>query len=55
MGSLKYKKNLSTVVVDIVNIKEQRKLTPSDSNNPLGKLMPSLESHIYVNITTRES
>jgi hypothetical protein len=39
--------NSSTAVVDIVNIKEQRKLTPSNSNNPmvllLGKLMPSVD------------
>ena len=39
--------NLPTAVVDIVNIKEHRKLTPSDSKKtvvlPLGKLMPSVD------------
>ena len=39
--------NSSTAVVDIVDIEEHRKLTPSDSKNPvvlpLGKLMPSVD------------
>ena len=43
MGS----KTIDSSVVDIVDIKEQRKLSPSDSNNPLvlplGKLMPSVD------------
>ena len=47
--------------MDIVDIKEQRKITPSDSNNPvvlpLGKLMPSVNYFwklIYMYIWTQE-
>jgi hypothetical protein len=39
--------NSSTAVVDIVDIEEHGKLTPSNSKNlvvlPLGKLMPSVD------------
>jgi hypothetical protein len=39
--------NSSTAVVDIVDIKEYRKLTPSDSKNAVvllsGKLIPSVD------------